>query len=137
MPSHLLLGGSCFSSRSLMQDRNAFDTSRLPAILTDQRGSLPLGRVMVIFSEAAKSSSKALATAAVLFRLATALNQPVNTVADGQDRETGASDRPRRAPYIPTLAIAILVITSLVISGLGQIRDTKYRSPRQRKQDRN
>jgi len=58
--------GSGFSSRSLMQDRNASDASRLPAILTDQRGSLPLGKVMVIFSEAAKSSSKALATAAVL-----------------------------------------------------------------------
>src|SRR5258708_2074400 len=47
-------------SRDLRQDRNDFNASRLPAILTGHRGSLPLRKVMVIVSEEAKSSSQSL-----------------------------------------------------------------------------
>jgi hypothetical protein len=69
--------------------------------------------------------------AAVLFRLTTAPNQPINTVADRKDGETGSSDRCRRT------AVTTLLITTLAILGLGQIRNNQYRNARQRKYGRN
>src|SRR5258707_14706953 len=57
--------GAPFSGRVLTQDRNAFDASRLPAILTGHCGSLPLWNLTVIVSEEAKSSSQLSLSSAV------------------------------------------------------------------------
>jgi hypothetical protein len=73
---------------------------------------------------------QALATVAVLSRLTTALNEPINTVADHKDRKTGSNDRRGRTTNSPTLAITILVITTLMVTGVGQIRNTEHQSTR-------
>jgi hypothetical protein len=52
-------------SRDLMQDRNAFVASRLPAILTDHFGSLPW-KLIVIASEEEKLSSQSFSTSDVM-----------------------------------------------------------------------
>ncbi|MDA9506811.1 hypothetical protein XI09_19700 [Bradyrhizobium sp. CCBAU 11386] len=76
--------------------------------------------------------SSGWAIAAVLFRLTAALNHPINTVADRKDGETGSSDRHGRAANTTTILTLVIVILTLVILGLGQIRDTEHQSPGQR-----
>jgi hypothetical protein len=69
--------------------------------------------------------------------ITTALNEPINTIADDKDRKTGSNDRPGRTANSPTLAIATLAITILVITGLSKIRNTEHQSTRQRAQGPN
>jgi hypothetical protein len=59
--------------------------------------------------------------AVVLSRPATALNQPINTVADCKEGETRTSDRPRRATCTSTISIIaiLLAITGAVTLGVG------------------
>src|SRR5262249_31214474 len=45
--------------------------------------------------------------------LATAFDQPVNTIADRKQRKTCTSEGPGRATYVPMLAIAMVAISSI------------------------
>jgi len=63
-------------------------------------------------------------------RLATTFNQPINTIADRKQRETRASDRPRRATYM-ALAAAILAILTVEEVHCAECRATQPKYGRQ------